>query len=247
MSVNYYKDGVLKRISGGVNGKNAIVSSIIPISGGNRVTFQWTLDDGTVQAQTVDVMDGVDGDDGFSPMIIENQNNTDTVYKLDIITNDAIFTTPNLKGANGIIGGQTNPLQYYGTDVNNNLGFHYFENAGGIGSTSEVRQYVALECAANTDIIIGFSNFDESQKYNVQCYKLTDAINDTVQTLKLFNNSEAENFHYDSDNVEFTDNMHIITEHTYDIALNSDGCYESEVIDKNEYYIWGGDINGWYV
>ena len=41
------------------------------------------------------------GQDGFSPIIEENADNTDKVYKLDITTADSAFTTPNLKGADG--------------------------------------------------------------------------------------------------------------------------------------------------
>ena len=44
------------------------------------------------------------GDDGFSPNITENADNTEEVYKLDIETKDGTFTTPNLKGA-GATGG----------------------------------------------------------------------------------------------------------------------------------------------
>lgn len=148
----------------------------------------------------------------------------------------------SVKQADKIVG-NPNPLQYYGTDINNNLGFHFFENAGGNADSLEVKQYVALECAANTDIVIGFSNFDESQKYNVQCYKLTDSVNDIVQTVKTFDNSESENFFYDSDNVEFTEDMHIKITHTYPGVLNSDGYYETSVIDKNEFEV----LNQFYI
>lgn len=55
-----------KAIEGGgtVQGKNCTISDISPITGGNRVTFEWTLDDGTVEHDYIDVMDGVDGQDG---------------------------------------------------------------------------------------------------------------------------------------------------------------------------------------
>ena len=49
---------------GAIKGKNCVVDSIISITGGHRVTFKWTLDDGTVQTNYMDVMDGVDGADG---------------------------------------------------------------------------------------------------------------------------------------------------------------------------------------
>ena len=49
---------------GAIKGKNCIVSDISPITGGNRVTFQWTLDNGTVQTGTMDVMNGEQGEQG---------------------------------------------------------------------------------------------------------------------------------------------------------------------------------------
>jgi len=49
---------------GTIKGKNCVINSITSITGGHRVEFQWTLDNGTVQTQTMDVMDGVDGTDG---------------------------------------------------------------------------------------------------------------------------------------------------------------------------------------
>lgn len=60
------KSYVKKSLLGGgaVVGKNVIVSSIVQIEGGNRVTFSYTLDDGTVQESYMDVMDGQDGKDG---------------------------------------------------------------------------------------------------------------------------------------------------------------------------------------
>lgn len=78
---------------GAVVGKNVTISSIAPIDGGNRITFSYTLDNGTAKTSTLDVMNGVDGkqgapgvagntpvkgvdyfdgekgDDGFSPVI----------------------------------------------------------------------------------------------------------------------------------------------------------------------------------
>lgn len=55
-----------KSIEGGgaVAGKNCTIESIVPIIGGNRVTFKWYLDDGEEQTGTMDVMDGINGTDG---------------------------------------------------------------------------------------------------------------------------------------------------------------------------------------
>lgn len=56
-----------KAIAGGgssIKGKNCTISDISPITGGNRVTFQWTMDDGTVETDYMDVMNGQDGAKG---------------------------------------------------------------------------------------------------------------------------------------------------------------------------------------
>ena len=58
----YVKETVLG--GGAVVGKNVTISSITPIDGGNRITFSYTLDNGTVKTSTLDVMNGVDGKDG---------------------------------------------------------------------------------------------------------------------------------------------------------------------------------------
>ena len=57
---------------------------------------------------------GATGADGFSPIIATNPNNTEDVYKLDIIDKNGSFTTPNLvgrQGGQGIQGerGETGP------------------------------------------------------------------------------------------------------------------------------------------
>ena len=56
LSKKYTKESLLG--GGAVVGKNVTVSSITPIDGGNRVTFSYTLDDGTVKTSAMDVMDG---------------------------------------------------------------------------------------------------------------------------------------------------------------------------------------------
>lgn len=49
---------------GAIKGKNCTITNIADITGGKRVTFQWTLDNGTVQTGTMDVMNGAQGDPG---------------------------------------------------------------------------------------------------------------------------------------------------------------------------------------
>lgn len=85
---------------GAVAGKNVVVKSIDEIDGGNKITFSYTLDDGTEKESSFEVMDGL------SPDIKENDGNTSDTYKLDIIDKNGTITTPNLKGEKGDRGEQ---------------------------------------------------------------------------------------------------------------------------------------------
>ena len=51
---------------GAVKGKNCTIESITELDGGQRVTFKWTLDDGTVKTASMDVLDGEQGEPGES-------------------------------------------------------------------------------------------------------------------------------------------------------------------------------------
>ena len=55
-SKTYTRESLLG--GGAVVGKNVTISSITPIEGGNRVTFSYTLDDGTVKTSSLAVMNG---------------------------------------------------------------------------------------------------------------------------------------------------------------------------------------------
>ncbi len=78
---------------GAIKGKNCVISDISAITGGNRVTFQWTLDNGTVQTGTMDVMDGEDGEQGetglgVKSVTVNNSNHLIVTYD-DDTTEDA--------------------------------------------------------------------------------------------------------------------------------------------------------------
>lgn len=63
--------------------------------------FDGTIEEWLESLHGEDGEDGTPGADGFSPTIIENSENNDTVYKLDITSKDNTFTTPNLMGPDG--------------------------------------------------------------------------------------------------------------------------------------------------
>ena len=72
----------------------------IDVNANNQIVF--TMSDGTeFISGKIPTVKGDKGDPGVSPIITENADNTDKIYKLDITTADSTFTTPNLKGADG--------------------------------------------------------------------------------------------------------------------------------------------------
>ena len=90
---------------GAITGKNVIISSIVSIDGGNRITFSYTLDDGTEKTSIIDVMDGKDGIDGktiINANIDDANNFTITLSDDTVITVGTLQTVQGDKGDNGI-------------------------------------------------------------------------------------------------------------------------------------------------
>lgn len=75
------KKYIQKTLAGGgaLKGKNCTIQSIDSIEGGKRVTFKWTLDDGTVDTDTMDVMNGDDGL-GIKSVDINSNNHLIVTY-----------------------------------------------------------------------------------------------------------------------------------------------------------------------
>lgn len=85
--------------------KDGVSVTDIDVNANNQIVF--TMSDGSeFISGKIPTVKGEKGDAGFSPTITENADNTDKIYKLDIETIDGIFTTPNLKGADGQGGGK---------------------------------------------------------------------------------------------------------------------------------------------
>lgn len=114
---------------GAIKGKNCTIDDISPITGGNRVTFKWTLDNGTVQSATMDVMNGTDGAQG--PQGNPGVNGTDGIgidsvsidmYGHLIVTFDDGSThdaglIPGGTGAVDSVNGKVGIVTLYGTDI----------------------------------------------------------------------------------------------------------------------------------
>ena len=81
-------------------GSNNGISSAEVNDEGNLII---TLTDGNqINAGYVKGADGKDGEvgqNGFSPIVTEDESNNDETYKLNIETKDGVITTPNLKGS----------------------------------------------------------------------------------------------------------------------------------------------------
>lgn len=71
-------------------------------------------------------------------------------------------------------------------------------------------------------------------KIMIQCYKFVPGETGIVQTLKEFNNGDADNF-YHSEYVQFEDGMKIKDCYRYQTMVNADGCYETELLDPNSF------------
>ena len=125
------------------------------------------------------------------------------------------------------------PLQYYGTNNENELGMHYFpintkDNTG-------LEQRVCLDAKANLIITVDSALDISDNKVIVDCYKFVSGEENVISTIKTFNNTEKDNFFYDEENIEFTDSMHIKKEYELNLTKNNDGFYESEIIDMNKF------------
>ena len=121
-SKTYTRESLLG--GGAVVGKNVTVSSIAPIDGGNRVTFSYTLDDGTVKTSTMDVMNGVDGTDGVGITKIDKIGTIDLVdtYRITFTDNSTFdYEVTNGKDGQGGSGGSGEENKINSISVNGTL------------------------------------------------------------------------------------------------------------------------------
>ena len=81
----------------GTPGKDGKSAYEIALSNG----FEGTEKEWLTSLKGSDGQNGQDGEDGFSPTVAENNDNSESLYKLDISTKNSTFTTPNLIGKEG--------------------------------------------------------------------------------------------------------------------------------------------------
>lgn len=90
---------------GALKGANCQIESIAEVTGGQKITFLWIDTNNVSHRSELTVPNGTKGDpgdDGFSPRIVEDPDNTNDIYKLDITTKEGTFVTPNLKAEGSI-------------------------------------------------------------------------------------------------------------------------------------------------
>jgi hypothetical protein len=84
---------------GALKGANCQIESIAEVTGGQKITFLWIDTNNVSHRSELTVPNGADG---FSPSIVEDPDNTNDIYKLDITTKEGTFVTPNLKAEGSI-------------------------------------------------------------------------------------------------------------------------------------------------
>lgn len=126
---------------------------------------------------------------------------------------------------------QSQPWSYYGKDGEGNIGI--FPIPVTPAKIMGKLQAVKLDVKANETITVGLLEGNTSNNVFVQCYEYEQGEQDIIKTLKVFNNSERDNFYYNEENISFTNGMEINTEYELSFSLNEDGLYESDVALNN--------------
>ena len=132
------------------------------------------------------------------------------------------------------------PSNYIGSDINGNVGtFPLPTMETTPPSTSNNSQIVKLDVLAGEPCKISLENGEDITTSLVQCYDFKYGEEDVVQTLKVFNNSEKENFYFRKPYVSFDGGMQIKRSFVYPFSRNSNGFYESEVVDVSGFELIG--------
>lgn len=135
-------------------------------------------------------------------------------------------TVPYLVTTNESLGAEKKALLYYNNQLYN------FTNPS--IDNNEIQQKVSLNATKNNSVEI--TTVDSNNKLIIENYKFIKGKENTTSIIKKFNNSNKDNFIYNSDEIDFDDNNTCVkNKYVYDMKANSDGLYESEVINKNDF------------
>lgn len=118
---------------------------------------------------------------------------------------------------------QAQPLMYYGTDNNGNVGFHYIP-IDKTASKGNMEQRVILNPSVGEVHYIDSSYDLSDSKIILQAYKFVEGDKDIISTLKQFCNSNKDSFYYNRDTVSFENSAYITK--VYDkIPESKNGMY----------------------
>lgn len=135
-------------------------------------------------------------------------------------------TVPYLVTTNESLGAEKKALLYYNNQLYN------FTNPS--TENNEIQQKVSLNATKNNSIEI--ITTDSNNKLMIDNYKFIKGRENTTSIIKKFNNSNKDNFIYNPDEIDFDyNNTCVKNKYVYDMKANSDGLYESEVINKNDF------------
>ena len=135
-------------------------------------------------------------------------------------------TVPYLVTTNESLGAEKKALLYYNNQLYN------FTNPS--TDNNEIQQKVSLNATKNNSVEIATA--DSNNKLMIENYKFIKGKENTTSIIKKFNNSNKDNFIYNPDEIDFDDNNTCVkNKYVYDMKANSDGLYESEVINKNDF------------
>ena len=135
-------------------------------------------------------------------------------------------TVPYLVTTNESLGAEKKALLYYNNQLYN------FTNPS--TENNEIQQKVSLNATKNNSVEI--ATVDSNNKLMIENYKFIKGKENTTSIIKKFNNSNKDNFIYNPDEIDFDDNNTCVkNKYVYDMKANSDGLYESEVINKSDF------------
>lgn len=127
----------------------------------------------------------------------------------------------------------------YGINQDGEKGFYSFpvSSASGGNFTKTL-----MDVKSNTKYSIDL--VDERKYYDLICqvFKFIPGEQDKLQIAKTFDNTSSYNFLYDKENVSFANGMQINKMHSLETTTNTDGFFESEVVNKADYLIFSGIV-----
>ena len=174
------------------------------------LSYAETLTHGEKQLLVSDKLNGIyltDGQGGYTKLNTGSDDNHDNKDVLDLLSTDGKDLFFNGKNVQSIKVGDNQA--HSGTFLNVVSG---------------------QVCTVNID---NGSNLCEQI---VQAWEFEEGLDDLITVLKTFNNAEKDNFYYNSNEIEFTNSeCKVKDKYIFNSNLNSDGFYESKIINKDDF------------